>query len=158
MNDYLRSIQMLIDDGFRKLIKHNTPINAAYTYNSDHAFILNEDKIELNYPEIMFSVGDVEGPEAPELSSENGLIILKWFNMPQSLYCQYSDKASVLIYEPNKKSSIIYKSAGIRSELEVALKAHCYVNKDVHCFISFSSADGKRQGNSIYLGMLKVLN
>ncbi|RZK80970.1 MAG: hypothetical protein EOO92_06275 [Pedobacter sp.] len=156
LNGFLRNIQQLVDTGFKTMVKHNSPVNAAYSYNYNQAFISSETEITLNYPEILFSVGNLEGPESPEITFEEGVLTLSWFKMPQSLYCQYTDRARVLIYEPYKRESIIYDNICERWDCTVALDAQCFIGSKVHLYMSFCSADGKEQGNSNYLGLIDV--
>lgn len=157
LNSFLNDIEGLVNQGFKKLINRNTAINAAFSYNYDHAFVKDGDTIELNYPKIKFSVGDVEGPESPEVSVEDGLLKISWFKLPQSRNCQYTDKAQILIYEPAQPSSIRFYNACERWDGEVILDLKAIKGKKVHVYISFTSANGKQQGNSTHLGVFDIV-
>ncbi|MEJ7557427.1 MAG: DUF6266 family protein [Pedobacter sp.] len=156
LSSFLSQIQVLVDSGFKSKVKHNTAVNAALSYNYDHAFIKVGADLELNYAKLVYSLGEVEGPESPEMAYKDGFLTLSWFDMPQSEYCQFSDKATILIYEPTSRSDIIFKVACQRSDLNVLLDILPFIDKEVHCYISFASSDGKRQGNSVYLGLVKT--
>ncbi|RYE52390.1 MAG: hypothetical protein EOP48_16630, partial [Sphingobacteriales bacterium] len=65
LSSFLSNIRNMVDIGFKKMIKHNSPVNAAFSYNSSHAFIQVGEKKELNYAKLIYSIGDVEGPESP---------------------------------------------------------------------------------------------
>jgi hypothetical protein len=76
--------------------------------------------------------------------------------MEQSKYCQYSDLATILIYEPIKGDNTSFNNICPRSDLNVLLDISSFTGKEVHCYICFSSADGKYQGTSVYLGLVNV--
>jgi hypothetical protein len=67
LSSFLSNIRNMVDIGFKKMGKHNSPVNAALSYNSDHAFIQKGEEQELNYAQLVYSIGDVEGPESPLL-------------------------------------------------------------------------------------------
>ncbi|MEJ7560729.1 MAG: DUF6266 family protein [Pedobacter sp.] len=156
LSTFLSNIHQLVDIGFKKMVKHNSAVNAAHSFNYDHAFIEVGEKLELNYPKLVYSLGDVEGPESPHLGYEEGILRLSWFDMPQSQYCQYSDLATVLVYEPTEQDSVVFDNICLRSDLNVLLDISCFIGKEVHCYVCFSSEDGKHQGNSVYLGLVAV--
>ncbi|MGY4384072.1 hypothetical protein ACVWYN_001098 [Pedobacter sp. UYP24] len=157
LNVFLNNISELVIPGFKKLAKGGNPINTAYSYNCDHAFVVSEGEIKLNLPKLVYSVGNVEGPESLQMVSENGHITMSWLEQPQSLFCQGSDTVNFLIYNETIGDSAYFMNYRDRSDLGVSLDVRPDIGHDVHCYISFASADGKTQGNSIYLGMIKVL-
>lgn len=156
LNSFLSDIKSLVTVGFKKMVKHNTAANAAYSYNFDHAFITVNGRLELNYPKLVYSIGDVEGPESPVLVTENGFLNISWFNMPQSINCQYSDLATVLVYEPIEPDNVFFTETCKRSDLNVILDVSHFIGKSLHCYICFASADGKHEGSSVYLGLIEV--
>ena len=156
LSNFLSNIQGLVAVGFKNMVKHNSAANAAHSYNYHHAFITVGAKLELNYSKLIYSIGEVEGPESPLLEYENGILNLSWFDMLQSQYCQYSDKATVLVYEPSRQDSVVFDNICPRSDLHVLLDISCFIGKEVHCYVCFNSADGKYKGNSVYLGLIAV--
>jgi hypothetical protein len=156
LNNFLSNIQGLVDTGFRKKVKHNSPVNAAYSYNFKHAFLDVNGKIVLDYPNLVYSLGYIEGPESPALITEDGSLFLSWEDMPQSEYCSYSDMATVLVYDPLEKGDLIFENVCLRSDLSVQLDISPFLGKNVHCYMSFCSANEKNRGDSVYLGQNSV--
>jgi len=154
LSSFLSEIHDLVEIGFKKMVKHNSPVNAAFTYNYDRAFIEIGEVLVLNYPELIYSLGDVEGPESPALEYLNGFLNISWYDGPQSKYCQYSDQATVLVYEPAGHDLTIFSKECKRSDLQVSLAIDEFIGKEVHAYICFASADGKYQGKSVYLGLV----
>ena len=157
LNDFLKDIQDLVEQGFKKRQKKQSAINAAYQYNYADAFLGEGENVVLDYPKIVYSIGNVEPPESPVLSSSNGNIIVSWYDMPQSKFCQYSDLGSLLIYDQTGDECATYCGYCKRGSLEVVLKLETWEGKEVHCFMNFDSADGKRQGQSVYLGKITIV-
>ena len=156
LSSFLSNIRNMVDIGFKKKVKHNSPANAALSYNSGHAFIQVGEEQELNYAKLIYSIGDVEGPESPFLEYEDGMLNISWYDMEQSRYCQYSDLATILIYEPIVGDNTSFDNICPRSDLNVLLDISSFIGKEVHCYICFSSADGKDQGTNFYLGLVDV--
>jgi hypothetical protein len=156
LSSFLSNIRNMVDIGFKKMVKHNSPVNAALSYNSSHAFIQVGEEQELNYAQLVYSIGDDEGPESPLLEYEDGVLNISWYDMEQSRYCQYSDLATILIYEPIIGDNTSFNDICPRSDLNVLLDISSFIGKEVHCYICFSSADGKYQGTNVYLGFIKV--
>jgi hypothetical protein len=146
----------LVDTGFRKKVKHNSPVNAAYSYNFKHAFLDVNGQIVLDYPNLVYSLGYIEGPESPTLITEDGSLFLSWEDMPQSEYCSYLDMATVLVYDPLEKGDLIFENVCLRSDLSVQLDISPFLGKNVHCYMSFCSANEKNRGDSVYLGQTSV--
>lgn len=157
LNVFVNNGVSLINPGFKKLAKGGNPVNKAYSYNYGHAFIVDGEDIKLNFPKLVYSRGNVEGPESLQMVSENGNITMNWLEQPQSLFCQHSDKASFLFYAEKTGKSVCIPNYCDRSALTVTIDVHPYIGHDLHCYISFASLDGKTQGNSLYLGELTVV-
>ena len=156
LSSFLSDISDFVNEGFKKMVKHNSPVNAALSYNYDHAFIESDGISVLNYPKMVYSIGDVEPPESPKIECLDGLMELSWFDMPQSKFCQYADRASVLIYDPVEHQCVAFQNMCSRSDLSVLLDVSTLIGTLVHCYVCFTSADGKKQGNSLYLGLVQV--
>ena len=156
LSSFLSGITSFVKIGFKKMVKHNSPVNAALSYNYDHAFIVEDGVVRLNYPKLVYSIGDVEPPESPDIECTDGLMKLSWFDMPQSRFCQYTDTASVIVYEPLIDERMAFRNVCPRSDLSVLLDVTPLIGSTVHCYVRFTSADGKLQGKNVYLGMLDV--
>lgn len=156
LSAFLYDINELVKKGFKKLAKTRNPVNVAFAYNFDHAFIEEGDEITLNYPKIVYSKGHIEGPESISMVSESGFLILNWLPQPQSKYCQFTDRANILVYNPVKGKSLFFGSICARAELSYTMETKLWIGEEVYCYIHFASEDDKIQGNSMCVGKITV--
>jgi hypothetical protein len=152
---FLSDIDDLIKVGFKQFSKGKDPVNVASAYNYDHAFLVDETGFTLNYPELMYSRGYILPAESPAMLALPGQIEFNWLPQQQSMYCQYTDMATFLVYNPAKGYSVKKTLATDRYAQGYMLDLReDFVGDPVHCYMSFASKDGKLQGNSTYLGQL----
>lgn len=153
LNSFLNNIDPLINIGFKRYVKHNSPVNAAFSYNYGHAFVKQDGQFRINYSKIVYSRGHIVTPEEPELIPEPGKITFEWQRQQQSAYCQFTDLASFLVYFPSKNYGLIVLDQVNRfvQKYVVELPPDCS-GETVHCYMNFRSADGKLNGDSCYVG------
>ena len=157
LNSFIARIDKLINIGFKAYVKRNTPANAAYTYNYDHAFIKHGDVFLLNYPKFVYSRGHVVTPEGAQITSAEGKVAFRWQPQKQSAYCQFSDLASFLIYNPAKEMAVISQGNVNRYAQTFTIDLPTdYPDDVVHCYMSFAAANGKLQGDSLYVGEITI--
>lgn len=158
LSAFLNSIDHLIRTGFKHYSKGKDPVNVALSYNYDHAFIVSESEITLNYPKLMYSRGYISEPESPGLLALSNQIEFNWLPQRQSNYCKFTDMATFMVYNPAKEQFAIRIAASERYAQGFILDiSHHWAGDIVHCYMSFSSKDGKLQGNSMYVGELTCI-
>ena len=155
LGSFLRTLKSLVNPGFKAYAKKKSAANAAFSYNFDHAFILNGDEPQLNFPKLVISRGHITTPNGLQISSSPGSVNFSWAEAPQSKYCQFTDKASFVVYDATKKTFIIKLNEAERQSLgyEMAVPGNLS-GQTLHCWVVFASADGKIRGDSKYAGML----
>lgn len=155
LSHFLSHIDHLIKPGFKKYSKGKDPVNVACSYNYDHAFLSDETGLKLNYPKLMYSRGYVLEPESPGILALPNQIEFNWLPQRQTKYCQYTDMATVMIYNPDKGDFISMSKVTDRYAQGYVLNIPpTFAGDTVHCYMSFASNDEKLQGNSTYLGEL----
>ncbi|WP_316837083.1 DUF6266 family protein [Pedobacter nutrimenti] len=153
LNVFLSNIDKLVTIGFKQLAKKQSPVNAAFSYNYPHAFVQTDEGILLNYPQICYSKGPVSTPESPAAAANDLEITVTCLAQPQSTYCLYTDLATFLAYCPAKEKAAKFIGVTERHTLNYTMKMPSdFAGELVHCYMSFSSADGKLTGDSIYIG------
>jgi len=157
LNSFLSTISVLVNPGFKAFVKHNSPVNAAFSYNYDHAFVKEEEEYRLNYPKLVYSRGHIVTPEGAQVVSAGGKITFSWHHQNQSAYCQFTDLASFMVYNPAKDDFLVlHKKVNRRAQsFTMEMSAH-HLGDPVHCYMSFASANGKLQGDSCYVGEVVV--
>lgn len=158
LSSFLNAIENLVKPGFKQYAKRKDPVNVASSFNYDHAFSSDETGLKLNYPKLVYSRGYILGPESPGLLALPNQIEINWLPQPQSTYCQYTDMATVMVYNPVKNDFVTMAAATDRYAQGYLLDIPSnFAGDNVHCYISFASKDGKLQGNSMYLGELTCI-
>lgn len=167
LTTFLNSIATLVNMGFKYAARGKRPLNAAYAYNYDHAFVEEDDHFVINYPKMVYSRGSVETPYGVQAVLESSLeessgsevrsIRFSWSPQGQSAYCQYTDLGSFLVYNPVKMETITVLNAIDRYALSYAVKIPMDFEGDtVYCYMNFASANGKIMGDSAYVGAIEV--
>ena len=158
LNAFLSMIDSLVNPGFKAFIKNNSPVNAAFSYNYKHAFVKEGGEYRINYPKILYSRGHIVTPEGAQMASSEGKITFSWDSQIQSAYCQYTDLASFMVYNPAKDDFLVLQGTASRRSQSFEMKMPLeHVGDTVHCYMSFASADGKLQGDSWYVGEIVVV-
>lgn len=158
LNNFLSMIKQLIVPGFKAFARKNSPLNAAFSYNYDHAFVKEGEEYRINYPKIVYSRGHIVTPEGAAVTSASEKVIFSWQPQKQSAYCQYTDMASFMVYNPAKEDFQVLPSQVNRRAGSFELETYSgHAGDTVHCYMSFASADGKLQGDSWYVGEVTLL-
>lgn len=158
LNTFLSMIDELVNPGFKAFVKKNSPVNAAFSYNYDHAFVKDGEEYRLNYPKLVYSRGHIVTPEGAQLSSEGAHVTFSWHHQNQSNYCQYSDMASFMLYNPTKDGFLVFPTTVNRRAQRFTFEVPKeFAGDSVHCYMSFASANGKLQGDSCYVGEVVVV-
>ncbi len=157
LNSFLGYIDELVNIGFGQFAKRKSPVNAAYVFNWKHAFVNEGDSLQINYPKIVYSRGHVVTPESVQAANDSEGIAFRWLPQPQSAYCQFSDLASFLVYNHSKQHRILLINKVNRYALEFTVEIpSAYAGDTVHCYMNFTSANGRHTGDSIYVGQVEV--
>lgn len=156
LNSFLAQLKELIDPGFKHFAKKRSTLNAAFSYNYGHAFVEQQESIEINYPKIVYSRGPVSAVNCPAvtLSTEN-IVSFSWLPEGQNEYTRASDKATFLIYSAGKKDASCFIGAAKRADLSFSVALNeALIGTDLHCYMNFSNESGKLTGNSMYVGLV----
>lgn len=152
LSDFLSLIKDLTEHGFKHFARGKDPVNVAYSYNFPHAFLNNSSDFSLNYPELVYSRGYILPPESPAVQIIDRSIEFTWLPQRQSIYCQLTDIATFLVYDPIAKRALKNIAVTDRDSqhYRINLPTVC-LGHPLHCYMSFQSKDGKLQGNSMYI-------
>lgn len=133
-------------------------MNAAFSYNYKHAFVKQGDEWLINYPKMVYSRGHILSPEGAQVISEEGNITFSWQPQNQSAYCQFTDPANFLVYNPVKETAVILLNTVNRYTKSYVMQMPAdYIGDMVHCYMNFNSANGKKVGDSLYVGEVIVV-
>lgn len=172
LTSFLNAIPDLVNIGFKHYAKNKRPLNVAYSYNYENAFVMEDDHFLINYPQIVYSRGHIETPDGAQVVLESSLVVsegssivsetrsikFSWSPQNQSVYCQYTDLGTFLVYNPAKEEAITVVNTIDRHSLAYSVELPSEFEGDtVHCYMSFASANGKATGDSVYVGAVEVV-
>ena len=100
LNDFLRPISQFLEVGLKPFLAKATGVNAAFSLNYDHAFLVDGDHLSLNYEAMQFSHGSLCTAGAEKARHENGLVTVTWHTKTYGMGGEMDDIANVLVYCP----------------------------------------------------------
>jgi len=157
LNSFLSDIDQLVNVGFKAVTKNNSPVNEAFSYNYDHAFVKDENGFLIDYPKMIYSRGHIVTPESPQVEVNAGSITFSWLPQNQSVYCQFTDLASFLVYNPAKDKHVMLLNVTNRYAQGYTIEMPPdYSGDTVHCYMNFASANQKKNGDSMYVAALVI--
>lgn len=158
LSSFLNSIAKLVDIGFNQYAKGRSAVNAAFSYNFEHAFVKIDEKYQINYQQMVYSRGHIATPEGTQAIPGAGNIIFSWLPQSQSAYCQFTDRASFMLYNTSKNKPLVILAVTERHQLGCTIEIPVdYAGDTLHCYMSFDSANGKLSGDSVYVGEVVAL-
>jgi hypothetical protein len=156
---FLRPIGILLKVGYQAYKGKETPINAASRYHLEHAVTGIYPNLTIDLPEVVISKGNLLAPYFAEIgSSVAGEVKFDWLNNAPVGSTNGTDRATLLIYNPEKDQFTYLQSAAARSALTFTLELPTDYSGDlVHGWLCFVSVNGKEVSDSAYLGTVTVI-
>ncbi len=155
LTQWLRPLHPFVTTGYKNFARHNTEINAAFSYNFKAAMRGSGDNLCIDYQSVCISRGDLEGLMEPSatLLNENTLQ-LRWENFEGPL-SKYNDQLMLVIYNDELGISDGF-IGGIKRSAETSVFTidQRLVGKSFHVYVSVIALNGREVSNSQYLGKL----
>ncbi|WP_316746865.1 DUF6266 family protein [Pedobacter gandavensis] len=159
VNEFLVRMQDFIKLGFQHEVigtDRNT-YNEALSYNKKHALTGEYPNISIDYPKAMLSKGSLRPADQPGISKPDSRlgIEFKW-EMPEKMLTGHrNDRAMLLIYFPESKTSYSSLSGARRHEGTDTL----YIDGNLYgaqmeAYITFISPGGEEISDSVYAGSI----
>jgi hypothetical protein len=153
---FFSSVKDLLVVGFAK----NRPnsLNAAIKYNFKSVVEGVAPEFYLDYSRVVFGVGRTARPCRPMVDIDAaGNVVFSWQAEPQNRYSRNRDKACFLVYNATKKLAVRTIKTADRVTLNYTMVLPSgFAGDEMHCYMSFVSADGREPGRSVYLGILNL--
>jgi hypothetical protein len=157
---FLRRMTGLIRVGFQDAHERKqNAFNAAFSYNYAAAVAGVAPNFTIDFPEFMYSKGNLSGAYAGNvLVAVAATIQFNWLATLATGIGALTDMATVVVYNEAKDQFVTLANAAARSALTYNLLVPGdFSGDDCHCYISFVAADGKTASDSLYLGPFTVL-
>lgn len=141
----------LLELGFNPLAKGTTKNyhNLAVAYNKPHALIGFYPDVEINYPNVVFSIGNLLQPVNTSYRIVDQNLEFTWDKVNNS------DQVMLLAYAPNSKR-LAYEDSGAKRSVgqEILKLKPGMADEPLELYISFVSKDRTQVANSLYLGRI----
>lgn len=143
----------LLKQAFLSGNSRSTGQNRAISHICKHAISGVAPHLELAYPRIFISRGELPGaPGATATPIANGQVQFRWISTGDRGYSSNSDKALLVIYCPALQQSVYNTAGADRREETATLEAFAFSGHTVHSWLGFLSEDGKLAADSVYTG------
>jgi hypothetical protein len=153
VSTFLKGFKDLINVGFKEVDKNKNAFNAAMKLNFKHIVTGTSPDYSIDYTRLVYSKGSLAGPNSPMISLELNSVSVSWLPDGQTQYNQYTDKAQLVVYCPDKALTIIYRDYVVRAALGCSLALPIGLEGcDLHVFMNLVNTNGKVVSNSVYLG------
>ncbi|MFB2118986.1 DUF6266 family protein [Parapedobacter sp. 2B3] len=100
LTQFLQPISKFLNIGLKPFLAKATGVNAAFSLNYDHAFLVDGEHISLNYEAMQFSHGSLYTAGAEKAWLANGHVTVTWHTETYGMGGEMDDTAHVLIYNP----------------------------------------------------------
>ncbi len=156
---FLSPIKALIDKAYGTAEGTRSKFNLAMSYHVQEAVTGTMPDLTLDFSKVLFAKGDLLGPWAPTVAVPQPAteLVFAWQPNADTGLSNEDDQAVVLVYNPMKQLYIISEGEAYRRDRGLGLKVPAvFTGDEVHCWMSFISADGKQVATSVYLGPITV--
>jgi hypothetical protein len=134
------------------------PMNGALSYNLKHAITGTCPDLRIDFPNLLFSKGDLHGTSLPEaVSVVSHTLDFSWINSNFSPMNAADDLVTLVVYDPVEMQFSTLSEAGRREEEIVRIVLpEKFSGHAVHCYISFFSQQFQISSTNQYLGAIEV--
>ncbi len=155
---FLQPISALVNIGYKSLAVKKTGFNVATAQVISEAISGVYPDLQIDYPNVLISKGNLTGPWNAAVSSAAGDVVLTWDDNSTSGNAKPTDKAVVLVYNP-LQSQFVYSTDGdARSGGTDSLTLPANFAGDVvEVWMAFIAADKKTISTSVYAGQVTIL-
>ena len=154
---FFSPIRALINIGFKSLAVRQTPYNVATSQLLADGIIGTYPDLMIDYPKVLFSKGSLTGAWSPAVASAAGKVNVTWQDNSASGTAKPSDKAMLLVYNPEKSQYVFTTEGEARSVLADSLDLPAdFAGDTVHVWIAFISADKKTVSTSVYISGILI--
>jgi len=132
--------------------------NLAVSYHIKEAIAGTYPDFTMDFPKVIITKGELAGIDDPTAVPEAGAVIATtWADNSDQANAKPTDILVAVVYNVDK-GQFVYQQTAVRSAVgfDMALPAN-WTGDVAHCWLSFASADGKLQANSVYMGTFTLL-
>lgn len=158
LHQWLIPFHPYINIGFKQDAIQKTEINAAFTANYHHALTGTYPNYTIDHSKVRLSVGKLQQLNNPTVAWVDAQhLLLQWDN--SSLIAgAYDDQLMLVVYSPSlaKADGFIGGVKRVDTQCLFAIDQKI-VGQDLEVYVSLIALNGKKIGNSFYLGRMLAL-
>ncbi|MCL3781158.1 hypothetical protein EMN47_12280 [Prolixibacteraceae bacterium JC049] len=155
---FLQPMKDFIKVGFKGYANKMTQFNSAMSYNLKNAITGDYPNFSIDYSSALVSRGGLASVlNGAATSSAAGSVKFTWDNNSEDGNAHATDKAMLLVFNPDKNEAIFITEGALRTAGSQTLTVpDNYSGDEVACFVSFITDDGTSVANSKYVGSVTV--
>lgn len=152
LNHFLDPLSELLESSFGPLTARATGRNAAFSYNYDHAFVSNEQGVQLNYPGLRFSHGYLVTAGDERAWIQGDQLYASWHPGTYGMGGEPDDRAIVLVYDVETRTFVPATEATRQDGIAHTLDRGTPLKRStMHVWLFFIDKSGKRASKTVYI-------
>jgi hypothetical protein len=141
--------------GFKDVSGRKKSFDMALKYNFKRIVTGSSPFYTIDYSQLAYSRGTLSGAHGTVMNRTFDALELSWLRDVQTRFNRSTDKASFVIFCPEREVIMKYLNRSTRAVLSAVLPLLPGLEEaTLHVWMSFASADGKMVSNSVYLGTI----
>lgn len=154
---FLQPISALVKIGYKSLAIRQTAFNVATSQLITEGITGIYPDLTIDYPKVLISKGNLTGAWGPAVTSAESKVNVTWQDNSASGTAKPTDKAILLVYNPEKSQYVFITEGVDRSALAGSMDVPAdFVGDTVHVWIAFISADKKTVSTSLYISEVVI--
>jgi hypothetical protein len=154
LNNFLIPISSLLDIGFGNFLGKSTSRNAAFQYNYDQAFMLDENgELSLDYSHIQLSRGSLFAAGAEKAELINNQVKLTWNTKTYGISGELDDEVHAVAYIPSTGYFLSDECVPLRYQGETFING-AQEGETIHLWLFFADKQHKKISPTVYLSLL----
>ena len=157
VSGFLKHAKEIIDQWFGIQNANTVRSNKASSYHMREAIVPDGDGFRINYKRVLFTLGDLIGPQqAAAVAGNNNSIEFTWGDNSDIAQARPNDKMLAVVYDESG-NRLEYRMTALREDLSFQMTLpQDWSGATLHCWISFIAEDGSRWSTGCYLGEVVV--
>src|SRR5690554_1508925 len=150
--EFMKTITPFIRIGFQSHASGRlTAFNSAMSYNMKNAVQVASQGVELDYPNVLVSRGDLDAATGIQAEVIKKELRVSW-DAGLSGSARADDVALMVVHNRAKKESLYTLNAGKRGDETVTLPLPSdWLYDEIHGYLAFKTADGAHVSDSVHV-------
>lgn len=160
-NSWLQPLRALIWIGFQVFTGTKTPMNGAVSLLLKEAVTgETRENYAIDFAKVILSRGELLISSIKKVwTPVDALLKIEWENPAASVFCKDDDRATFVVYNPQKVQFVTFQDVADRAAKEVGLQLPLdFAGDAVHIWMHYVNVEGNAVSTTQYLGEIAVLD